>query len=188
MNEQMFAGLDGPAHGFGELSPAYGVWDWDLGCNIIYADESAARIFGVDARLAKQGLPPETYFQLIHEDDRQMIIDHSLLSISTIGACSDNFRIFDEGGTKWVHSQGRCFANSENKPKFFIGLVAEIGQTFETERKASYGRALGGAGDDILYLSLYARRIAEQTNRPFVAYLLDMVIAEVTDLKVLSRC
>jgi hypothetical protein len=188
MHEQIWESPDKILHSFGELNPTYGVWDWDLGCNTIYADEATARIFGVDAGLAKRGLPPEVYFQNIHKDDRQMIIDHSLRSISTIGQCADNFRIFDDMGTRWVHSQGRCFADRENKPKCFIGLVAEIGQTFETERKAHSVATSGGAGDDILYLSLYARRIANETNRPFVAYLLDMVIAEVTDLKVLSRC
>jgi hypothetical protein len=188
MSGQVLERADSFVYRIGDLRPAYGVWDWDLGCNLIYADEAAARIFGVDAGLAKKGLPPETYFQLIHNDDRQMVIDHSLTSISTFGSCADNFRILDDAGTKWVHSQGRCFANSENKPRCFIGLVAELGQGCETDRQAFCGRASGGAGDDILYLSLYARRIANETNQPFVAYLLDMVIAEVTDRKVYSHC
>ena len=188
MSAQVLERADSFVYSFGDLRPAYGVWDWDLGCNLIYADEAAARIFGVDARLAKKGLPPETYFQVIHEDDRQMVIDHSMRSIATFSACADHFRIYDGEGTKWVHSQGRCFADSQNKPRCFIGLVAELGQGSETDRKAFCGGGSGGADDDVLYLSLYARRIANETNRPFVAYLLDMVIAEVTDRKLFSDC
>lgn len=188
MNEQGLAFADVALRGLGELRPAYGVWDWDLGGNVIYADETAARIFGVDARLAKKGLPPETYFRSIHADDRQLIIDNSMRSISTFGACADNFRIVDEVGTKWVHSQGRCFADQHNKAKCFVGLVAELSQSFGPATGAHSAPSVAQASDDILYLSLYAKRIANETNRPFVAYLLDMVIAEVTDLQVVSRC
>jgi hypothetical protein len=188
MNKQFWAEAFASPHGAGEINPAYGVWDWDLAGNVIYADEESARIFGVDAQLAKRGLPPESYFQSIHEDDRQTIIDHSLRSISTIGTCADNFRILDAAGTRWVHGQGRCFADRENKPKCFVGLVAEIGRRFETDRRALCGRPANEGGDDILYLSVCARRIAQETNRPFVAYLLDMAIAELTDLKILTPC
>lgn len=171
--------------GVGHLSPKYGVWDWDLGENMIYADETAARIFGVTPEVARSGLSPDAYFGCIHQDDRQTIIDHSYRSISTFGVCADNFRLVGPAGNKWVHSQGRCFAGRDNKPKCFIGLVAEIGAPTEVERRDASSPS-GGVDDDLIYLCLHARRIAAADKRPFLAYLLDLAVAEVTQSAVLS--
>src|SRR5450631_2753902 len=109
-----------------EPQVAIGVWDWDLSSNMIFADETVADAFGLNAALTRKGLPPEAYFSQVHAEDRQMIIDHSMRSIATNGSCSDNFRIVRPSGTKWVHSQGRCFASGDNAPKCFVGLISEI--------------------------------------------------------------
>jgi hypothetical protein len=165
--------------GFTEAPVAIGVWDWDLSSNLIFADEAVADAFGLDSELTRRGLPPEAYFSLVHDEDRQMLIDHSLRSISTNGSCSDNFRILKRTGTKWVHSQGRCFASGDNAPKCFVGLISEISPS-HMDPAEPYVFAGGAANDDVLYLCLHAKRIAMRTNRPFLTYLLEMVIAEVT--------
>jgi len=176
---------------FGDMAePAVtiGVWDWDISSNLIFADETVAEAFGLNHNLTRKGLPPETYFSSIHDEDRQMVIDHSMRSIATLGSCSDNFRIVRPDGTKWVHSQGRCFANGDNAPKCFVGLITEISPHHKFERMESFHFSGGAANDDVLYLCLHAKRIAMRTNRPFLTYLLEMVIAEVTDSAVMNRC
>jgi PAS domain-containing protein len=111
-----------------------GVWDWDLGTDLIYADDSVARMFGLDANLTENGLPPEQYFSRIHNDDRQTIVDHAHLCVETLGICLDDFRIVRPSGTIWVHSRGRCFADSERRPTIYAGLIVEIDQQMPRTR------------------------------------------------------
>jgi hypothetical protein len=174
--------------GLTEPSVSIGVWDWDLSSNIIYADEAVASAFGLTVATTSKGLPPDAYFSMIHEEDRQMVIDHSMRSIATNGSCSDNFRIVRADGTKWVHSQGRCFAGKDNAPRCFVGLITEIAPHERIEQRESYYFSGGAANDDVLYLCLHAKRIAMRSGRPFLTYLLEMVIAEVTESKVLNKC
>ena len=110
--------------GYIESPPAIGVWDWDVASNVIYGDDVVAKVFGLSSALTKRGLPPEDYFGLIHHEDRQMVIDHSQRSIATNGACSDNFRIVASSGARWVNSQGRAFADRNNNPRCFVGLIS----------------------------------------------------------------
>ena len=176
-----------PVAGLAEPTVSIGVWDWDLSSNMIYADETVASAFGLKPALTSKGLPPDAYFSNIHEEDRQMIIDHSMRSIATNGSCSDNFRIVRPDGTKWVHSQGRCFAGKDNVPRCFIGVISEIAPN-AVDHGESYQFSGGAANDDVLYLCVHAKRIAMRTGRPFLTYLLEMVIAEVTESKVMNQC
>ena len=173
---------------FNELPSVVGVWDWDLASNVIYGDDAVARIFGLDPDLTKRGLPPEVYFANIHHEDRQMIIDHSQRSIASIGACSDNFRLVAPSGSKWVNSQGRAFADRDNNPRCFVGLISEIAPPYGFEAGETGVFPGGDADNDVLYLCLHAKRIAMNSNRPFLEYLLDMAITEATDFRVMNKC
>lgn len=173
--------------GFSEPPPPIGVWDWDISSNVIYGDDAVARAFGLSAALTKEGLPPEAYFSNIHADDRQMVIDHSRRSIATNGACSDNFRIMSPSGAKWVNSQGRAFADRNNNPRCFVGLISEIAPQYGLDAGEASIFPGSSADDDVLYLCLHAKRIAANSKRPFLGYLLEMVIAEVTDSRFMSK-
>ena len=173
---------------FSELPPVIGVWDWDLVSNVIYGDAAVANAFGLDSALTKRGLPPEVYFENVHHEDRQMIIDHSQRSIATNGSCSDNFRIVTPSGAKWVNTQGRAFADQNNNPRCFVGILSEIAPPYGFDAGESGVFPGGSADDDVLYLCLHAKRIAMNSKRPFLEYMLDMVIAEVTDFRVVNKC
>ena len=177
-----------PTGGFKELPPVIGVWDWDIANNVIYGDDAVAKVFGLNSDKTRKGLPPEAYFSIIHEDDRQMIIDHSRRSIATNGACSDNFRIMATAGTRWVNSQGRAFADVNNNPRNFVGLITEIAPQYGHDAMETSIFPGGSLEDDVLYLCLHAKRIALHSKRPFLEYLLDMAIAEVTDSRTLKKC
>jgi len=188
MDREIVSPTLAPVGGFVEPASAIGVWDWDLSSNLIFADEAVANAFGLCSASTRRGLPPENYFSIIHHEDRQMIIDHSQRSIATLGSCSDNFRIVRPEGTKWVHSQGRCFAGSDNTPRCFVGLISDIAPQHQFDQLESYHFSGGAANDDVLYLCLHAKRIAMRTNRPFLTYLLEMVVSEVTNTNVMAKC
>jgi hypothetical protein len=172
---------------FHDMLPTIGVWDWDLCNNVIYGDDIIAKAFGLSSSLTKKGLPPEHYFAHIHQDDRQMIIDHSQRSIATNGACSDKFRIVSPSGTKWVNSQGRAFADQNNNPRCFVGLITELGSPYGPESSEARIFPGGSADDDLLYLCIQAKRIASSSRRPFIEYLLELIMAEVTNSQVMNK-
>lgn len=188
MDKEWVDVIQRPIGRFVEPPVSIGVWDWDLASNLIFADETVANAFALNPALTKKGLPPDTYFSHIHSEDRQMIIDHSMQSIATNGSCSDNFRIVRPDGTKWVHSQGRCFASGDNAPKCFVGLISEMSPQHSFDMADAYHFSGGAANDDVLYLCLHAKRIATRANRPFLNYLLEMVIAEVSESKIINKC
>jgi hypothetical protein len=188
MGRQIVSPECAPLVGYNDFAPAIGVWDWDLASNVIYGDDAVAKVFGLDSSLTKKGLSPEDYFGAIHQDDRQMIIDHSRRSIATNGACSDNFRIVSPLGVKWVNSQGRAFADRQNNPRCFVGLISEIAPQNGFDHAETSIFPGGSADDDVLYLCIHAKRIAMHAKRPFLEYLLEMVMAEVTDSRVMHKC
>lgn len=158
-----------------------GVWDWDLDKNLIYADDAVAGMFGLESKLTENGLAPDQYFSRIHGDDRQLIEDHARLCVETLGVCLDDFRIIRPSGTIWVHSRGRCFADSAKQPTIYAGLIVEIDRPDDNGPLEFFGAPKPNALDDILYLCLHARRICSNLNRPMLNYLLDMAILEIKD-------
>ena len=168
-------------HGLGNQRLKLGVWDWDIEKNLIYADDAVARMFALDPNLAENGLPPDQYFSRIHSEDRQIIEDHARLCVETLGICLDDFRIVRPDGAIWVHSRGRCFADSERKPTIYAGLIVEIDQPRAETPSEMFNTLKRNASDDILYLCLHARRISANLKRPLLQYLLDMVIFEIKD-------
>ena len=46
-----------------------GTWDWHVPSDRVVADERFARLYGVDAEVAKTGAPIAEFFRSVHPDD-----------------------------------------------------------------------------------------------------------------------
>ncbi len=113
-----------------------GIWDGDLVNDRIYADESFARIYGVDPESAGRGRPLGFYFQYIHPDD----LPSSTAAIERMKAGVDEYvnehRIVrPDGSVRWVLARGRLARDPNGTPVRFHGVSIDL-----TERKLTENR------------------------------------------------
>jgi len=121
-----------------QASGVVGTWDGDLVNGRVYADESLARIYGVDPVDAAHGKPLGYYFQYIHPDD----IAASNAAIERMKEGVDQYEnehriIRPDGSLRWVLARGRLARDQNGKPVRFHGVSIDL-----TERKLAESRQL----------------------------------------------
>lgn len=157
-----------------------GLWDWNLAENLIYADETAAALFGVDAAQASTGLPPETYLCRIHPSDRSFIEKQIETCILSLGVCSDEYRVRGaDGRYHWLYTRGRCFGDHTGRPNVYTGMAVKIVRPKAEMQDAAAAATTDPVGD-ILHICLNARALSAMQNLRIVTYLLDMLILELS--------
>jgi PAS domain S-box-containing protein len=119
-----------------EAAGVVGIWDGDLVNDRIFADESFARIYGVDALDAARGKPLGFYFQFIHPDD----LASSTAAIERMKAGVDEYSnehriVRPDGSLRWVLARGRLARDSSGRPERFHGVSIDL-----TERKFAENR------------------------------------------------
>ncbi len=131
---------------------AVGTWTWDIYSNILTADEFTSRIFALDAQEASAGLPVESYFEVIHVDDKALVADSLALSIDTGSPYNVEFRVRQANGEDlWLLSRGRVESDATGTATHFHGAVMDI-----TEHKRAQ-ETIQALNDDL------ERRVAERT-------------------------
>jgi PAS domain S-box-containing protein len=119
-----------------EAAGVVGIWDGDLVNDRVYADESFARIYGVDALDAARGKPLGYYFQFIHGDD----LASSTAAIERMKAGLDEYAnehriVRPDGSLRWVLARGRLARDRSGRPVRFHGVSIDL-----TERKLAENR------------------------------------------------
>ena len=146
-----------------EAAGVVGIWDGDLINDRIHADESFARIYGVDAAEAARGKPLGFYFQYIHPDD----LASSNAAIERMKAGSDEYSnehriIRPDGLVRWVLARGRLVRDAKGRPVRFHGASIDF-----TERKLAENRQafMLRLSDDLRNLGDPERVLATATAR-----------------------
>ncbi|MCD2518478.1 PAS domain-containing protein [Massilia sp. G4R7] len=114
-----------------EASGNIGTWSYDLGTAATHVDERFARLFQVDAALARDGTELTRFTDMIHPADRPRVlaaIDHAILTETLYDV---EYRIPQLSGVDvWVNARGKVFADPETGARRFAGIAVDI-----TERK-----------------------------------------------------
>jgi len=110
-----------------EAAGVVGIWDGDLINDRIYADESFARIYGVDAADAARGKPLGHYFQYIHPDD----VASSTADIERMREGLDEYAnehriVRPDGSLRWVLARGRLARDPSGRPVRFHGVSIDV--------------------------------------------------------------
>ncbi len=110
-----------------------GLWDWDIPNNLLYADATIARFYGVDPEWAAAGAPLVEYTRSIPPEDAALVKEAMSAAIATHSAYLLDYRINQGNGTvSWVNARGSCSFAADGTPLRFSGVSVEI-----TERKLS---------------------------------------------------
>ncbi len=114
-----------------EASGNIGTWSYDLDTAATHVDERFARLFQVDAALAREGTELVRFTDMIHPEDRPAVLAAIDRAILTETLYDIEYRIPQRSGQDvWVNARGKVFANPETGGRRFAGIAVDI-----TERK-----------------------------------------------------
>lgn len=111
-----------------------GTWQWHIRQDYVTADENLARMFGIDSREAKKGLPLERFLSTIHEDDRAQVQASIEDAIDNESLYEEEYRIVQsDGGVRWVIARGTVEVDDDEEPVSFSGTIIDVTDRKEAE-------------------------------------------------------
>ena len=113
-----------------EASAYVGAWDWDIAQNRVVADERFARMYGVDAAAARDGVPIEVFTASVHPDDAVRVGEEIERAKSGDGVFLCEYRLAANGDVRWVLARGQAYFDRSGEAIRLPGIAVDI-----TERK-----------------------------------------------------
>ena len=115
-----------------EASGNIGTWSYDLDTGATHVDERFARLFQVEAALAREGTELNRFTDMIHPEDRARVLAAIAHAIESRTLYDAEYRIPQRSGLDvWVNARGKVFADPANGTRRFAGIAVDI-----SERKA----------------------------------------------------
>jgi PAS domain S-box-containing protein len=109
-----------------------GLWNWDVGSDVVVADKGFAELFELSAEVAALGIPRQVFVARVHPGDLDEVRAGLRLALTGAQDFSAEYRVMQsDGSVRWVMAVGRCVKDEEGKPLRVHGLTLDI-----TERKA----------------------------------------------------
>jgi PAS domain S-box-containing protein len=116
-----------------EASGNIGTWSYDLEDGTTHTDERFARLFQVDAALARSGTDLERFTDMIAPEDRPRVLEAIADAIRDDSLYDVDYRVPQRSGhTVWVNARGKVFADPASGRRRFAGIAVDI-----TVRKAA---------------------------------------------------
>jgi len=118
-----------------EASGNIGTWSYDLDSGATHVDERFARLFQVEAALAREGTELNRFTDMIHPEDRPRVLAAIDAAIRNETLYDIEYRIPQRSGVDvWVNARGKVFADpagTAGNARRFAGIAVDI-----SERKA----------------------------------------------------
>jgi PAS domain S-box-containing protein len=116
-----------------EASGNIGTWSVDLDDSTTYVDERFARLFQIDAALARSGTALERFTDMIHAADRPRVVEAIATAMREESRYDIDYRIPQRSGLDvWVNARGKVFTDPVTGRRRFAGVAVDI-----TDRKAA---------------------------------------------------
>lgn len=139
-----------------------GSWLWDLDTNVIVADTTMAKMFGVRPGAAAKGLPQPQFTGTIHKDDLARVNAALQKAIKERSLFEEEYRTIDnKGRLHWVIARGRV-QGQDGGHLTFPGVLMDI-----TERRNLQAEVELAREQD--RLNRQAARILQQRNEELEA-------------------
>jgi PAS domain S-box-containing protein len=118
-----------------EASGNIGTWSVDLEDGTTHVDERFARLFQVDAALARSGTELARFTDMIHPEDRPRVLAAIETAMRDDTRYDIEYRIPQLSGVDvWVNARGKVFADPVSGRRRFAGVAVDISARVATER------------------------------------------------------
>jgi len=110
-----------------EASGNIGTWSYDLDNGATHVDARFARLFQVDAALAREGTQLNRFTDMIHPGDRPRVLAAIEAAIRNETLYDTEYRIPQRSGIDvWVNARGKVFADAATGSRRFAGIAVDI--------------------------------------------------------------
>lgn len=114
-----------------EAAGLVGSWEWDIGADLVRANPTFARFFGVEPDAAARGQPIAAFMASLHPDDYERVCAAIAQAVATGEEYVCEYRVRGFGpGERWVTARGRCYRDETGRAARFPGVLIDI-----TDRK-----------------------------------------------------
>lgn len=119
-------------------------WVWVIPENrVLLSHPSLASLFAVDPEEAAAGLPIETFFEAIHEEDRERVTEAFENAVASGEECSADYRVLGvDGRLRWVAMRGRAEYDGEGAPLRFPDVLIDITERKQAEERLALQNAV----------------------------------------------
>ena len=117
-----------------EASGNIGTWSYDLDTLATHVDERFARLFQVDAALARSGTELSRFTDMIHPEDRPRVLDAIATAVRDASQYDAEYRIPQRCGVDaWVNARGKLFLDPATGSRRFAGIAVDISERKQAE-------------------------------------------------------
>ena len=110
-----------------------GGWDWNIKTNEnVWFGEAHAQVgMTADETLGSR----QEFWDRVHEDDRERLMDAMRVARNKLEAFSEDFRVVWQDGTvHWLRSRGQYYYGADGKPERMLGISVDITQSKQAEQ------------------------------------------------------
>jgi PAS domain S-box-containing protein len=112
-----------------------GTWAYELDTGATFVDEQFARLFQVDAALARAGTDLARFTDMIHPDDRPRVVAAIEHAIATDSPYDIEYRIPQLSRAEvWVNARGKVFHDVATGRRRFAGVAVDISERRNAEQ------------------------------------------------------
>jgi PAS domain S-box-containing protein len=128
------------------LAGGSAAWEWHVQQGRVVGDARFADLYGLKPEDASEGISGETFFSIVHPDDRtrvRLAIDGMLRGAEIF---SKEYRIVAPNGSmRWVHARGYRRLDEPDHP-VFLGVLVDVTDQKRIEEELRIAQTAGGIG------------------------------------------
>jgi len=107
-------------------------WDWKIDDTDVTWSSLTKNLFGLDSLNSR--ITPEAFYEIIHPEDRLPVQLALSGAITNGNPYETEFRVIENGKTRWFLSKGKVFFSTSGKPFRMLGVVTDISDRKSTEQ------------------------------------------------------
>ncbi|NUB92493.1 PAS domain S-box protein [Haloterrigena sp. SYSU A121-1] len=113
-----------------------GIWTWDIQEDVVTADDYLASTYGMDPEQAAEGAPMDSFYEAIHEEDRDRTRKQLERAVEETGELEAEYRVWDANGDLvWVVARGEVEYDDDGTPVRLDGAISDITELKRRERQ-----------------------------------------------------